>query len=78
MRFIACTTFAFLLMLNGFAANYEDLLKQGYRWVTVDGPYACVSVDDLRKVTRGGGDELELKLVEQLKAYYLIQGQCCR
>ena len=74
MRFIACTTFAFLLMLNGFAANYDDLLKQGYRWVTVDGPYACVSVDDLRKITRGGGDELELKLVEQLKAYYLIQG----
>jgi len=74
MRFIACTTFAFLLMLNGFAANYDDLLKQGYRWVTFDGPYACVSVDDLRKVTRGGGDELQLKLVEQLKAYYLIQG----
>ena len=74
MRFIACTTFAFLLMLDGFAANYDDLLKQGYRWVTVDGPYACVSVEDLRKVTRGGGDELQLKLVEQLKAYYLIQG----
>jgi hypothetical protein len=74
MRTIACTTFALLLMLNGFAANYDDLLKQGYRWVTVDGPYACVSVDDLRKVTRGGGDELQLKLVEQLKAYYLIQG----
>jgi hypothetical protein len=74
MRFIVCTTFVFLSMLRGFAASYDDLLKQGYRWVTVDGPYACVSVDDLRKVSRGGGDELELKLVEQLKAYYLIRG----
>jgi hypothetical protein len=74
MRTIVGTTFAFFLMLNGFAASYGDLLKQGYRWVTVDGPYACVSVDDLRKITRGGGDDLQLKLVEQLKAYYLIQG----
>jgi hypothetical protein len=74
MRTIVCTTFACLLILKGFAADYEDLLRRGYRWVTVDGPYACVSVDDLLKITRNGGDELELKLVEQLKAYYLIRG----
>jgi hypothetical protein len=61
-------------MLNAFAADYDDLLKQGYRWVTVDGPYACVSVDDLHKIIRDGGDDLQLKLVEQLKAYYLIRG----
>jgi hypothetical protein len=74
MRTIICTAFVCVLILNGFAVNYDDLLKQGYRWVTVDGPYACVAVDDLRKITGTGGDELELKLVEQLKAYYLIRG----
>jgi hypothetical protein len=74
MRRIVCTAFIFVLVLKGFAANYDDLLKQGYRWVTVDGPFACVTVDDLRKITGNGGDELELKMVEQLKAYYLIRG----
>src|SRR5262249_54140974 len=53
----------------------DDLLSRGYRWVTVDGPYACVSVDDLQKITRNGGGELQLKMVEELKAYYLIRGK---
>jgi hypothetical protein len=77
MQGLACSAIAGLLMTlvaNGFAATEEELLKQGYRWVTVDGPYACVSVDDLRRITREGGDDLELKLVQQLKAYYLVQG----
>ena len=29
------------LVSAGLAANYDDLIKQGYRWVTVDGPLAC-------------------------------------
>jgi hypothetical protein len=74
MRTIVCTAFTFLLVLSGSGANYDDLVRQGYRWVTVDGPYACVSVEDLRKITGSGGDDLELKMVEQLKAYYLIRG----
>jgi hypothetical protein len=35
----------------GFTASadpYKDLATQGYRWVAVDGPYACPSKDDLR------------------------------
>ena len=63
-----------LLVLNGLAAGYNDILKQGYRWVSVDGPFACVSVDDLRKIPFDGGDELKLKMVEDLKAYYLVRG----
>ncbi len=74
MRTMVCAAFTFLLILRGLAANYDDLVRQGYRWVTVDGPFACVSVEDLRKITGSGGDELELKMVEQLKAYYLIRG----
>jgi hypothetical protein len=74
MRTIVCVAFTFLLILRGLATNYDDLVRQGYRWVTVDGPFACVSVEDLRKITGGGGDELELKMVEELKAFYLIRG----
>jgi hypothetical protein len=32
-------------------ANYDDLVAKGYRWVTVDGPYACVSRDDLPQIS---------------------------
>jgi hypothetical protein len=74
MRSIICAAFNFLLALSGLAADYDDIVRQGYRWVTVDGPFACVSVEDLRKITGSGGDDLELKMVEQLKAYYLIRG----
>jgi hypothetical protein len=58
----------------GLAVNYDDLVRQGYRWVTVDGPFACVSKDDLRHITKERSDELELKMVEQQRAYYLIRG----
>jgi len=27
--------------MHGFADNYSNLAAQGYRWATVDGPYAC-------------------------------------
>jgi len=29
------------LTCTAFADNYSDLAAQGYRWATVDGPYAC-------------------------------------
>ena len=29
------------LRCTAFADNYSDLAAQGYRWATVDGPYAC-------------------------------------
>ena len=74
MRTMVCAAFTFVLVLNGLAVNYDDLLRQGYRWVSVDGPFACVSVDDLRKITGNAGDDLELKMVEELRAYYLVRG----
>ena len=42
--------------------------------VTVDGPYGCASKDDLRQITKNRTDEIELRMVEQLRAYYLIPG----
>jgi hypothetical protein len=37
--------------------NYDDLVAKGYRWVTVDGPYACVSKDDLRQIIKNRNTE---------------------
>jgi len=58
------------------ADPYKDLATQGYRWVSVDGPYACRSKDDLREISKQRTrTDLELKMVQELRAYYLIQGQ---
>ena len=65
---------AVLVTSTGLAANYDDLAAQGYRWITVDGPYACPSKDDLRQITKRHTDETELRMIEQLRAYYLIEG----
>jgi hypothetical protein len=56
------------------ADPYKDLAAQGYRWVIVDGPYACPSKDDLREITRHRTDRTELEMVQNLRAYYLIRG----
>ena len=37
-------------------------------------PYACPSKDDLREITRHRTDLLEVKMVSDLRAYYLIRG----
>jgi hypothetical protein len=55
------------------AMNYDDLVAQGYRWATTDGPYACPTKEDLRQITSNPTDSSKLHMVEQLRAYYLIQ-----
>src|SRR5260370_16984956 len=56
------------------ADPYKDLAAQGYRWVAVDGPYACPSKDDLREIVKHRTDRAELEMVQALRAYYLIPG----
>ena len=56
------------------ADPYKDLAAQGYRWVAVDGPYACPSKDDLREIVKHRTDRTELEMVQDLRAYYLIRG----
>lgn len=51
--------------------NYNDVVA---RWVTVDGPYACVSKDDLRKIIKSRNTGTELEMIKQQRAYYLLQG----
>ena len=75
MRTILLVAAVFVgLASAGLAVNYDDWIRQGYRWVTADGPFACVSKDDLRLITKDRSDGLELKMIEQLRAYYLIRG----
>jgi hypothetical protein len=54
--------------------NYNDVVAKGYRWVTVDGPYACVSKDDLRQIIKSRNTGTELEMIKQQRAYYLLQG----
>jgi hypothetical protein len=56
----------------------EDLAAKGYRWVTVDGPYAGTTEQDVRKITSSRTDLVELHMVEEGKAYYLIPGMLVR
>jgi hypothetical protein len=65
---------AVLLTSPGFAAPYADFAAKGYRWITTNGPYACASKDDLVRIIQYHTDETELQMIEQPRAYYLIEG----
>ena len=73
MLLVAATTA--VIATTGLAANYEALVKAGYRWAAVDGPFACPAKGDVQEmVSHAEDDELRLRMVEQLRAYYLIRG----
>ena len=75
---LAVAATAITLTSSALGDKYSDLVAKGYRWITADGLYACVSRDDVRRMvnnpTSPAGDEVELKMVEQVKAYYLMPG----
>jgi hypothetical protein len=56
------------------ARDYKDLVAEGYRWVSIDGPYACPVKEDLHRMKKDGSDLNELHMIEQVRAYFLIQG----
>jgi|ERR1700736_83402 hypothetical protein len=56
------------------ADEYNDWATQGYRWVTVNGPYACTTEQDVQRIVAHPTDAIELQLVENLRCYYLIPG----
>jgi hypothetical protein len=56
---------------GALAAPYDELAVKGYRWVTIDGPYACPSKDDLRLIIKHHADDT---VIERLRPYYLIEG----
>ena len=69
---IAIVTFS--LTPAALADKYDDLVKKGYRWAIVDGPYAAASQEDLRQTVRDHSEANELQFIEQLRAYYLLPG----
>jgi hypothetical protein len=53
---------------TALAAHYKDVVAEGYRWVSLDGPFACPLKEDLRTITREPSDTSELHIVEQVRA----------
>jgi hypothetical protein len=62
------------LTFAAYAGEYNGLTAQGYRWVLVDGPYACTTVEDVQRIVAHRTDSMELELVENIRCYYLIPG----
>jgi hypothetical protein len=54
--------------------NYGALAAQGYRWVIINGPYACITEQDAKRITAHHTDAIELQVVENVECYYLIPG----
>jgi hypothetical protein len=64
-----------VLTSTGLATSYEELVKNGYRWAAIDGPFACPAKSDVPVIVKNAdNDELRLHMVEQLRAYYLVRG----
>src|SRR5258707_12480461 len=74
LRMLVIAGIGFGLTGAALAATYSDLVTQGYRWITVDGPYACPAKEDVQRITNHRTDALELQMVDDLRAYYLIPG----
>jgi hypothetical protein len=78
----AMKTVAILAIAAGFLTltstastdKYGDLVAQGFRWSSVHGLYACLSKDDVRLMLNNPSDKLLLKMIEQVKAYFLTTG----
>ena len=80
MKALAILAIAASLTLTSTASadKYGDLVAQGFRWANISGPYACVSKDDVRRMVNTRSDELKLKMVEQVKAYFLTRERSFR
>ena len=70
---------AIVFGMASVALSIDDTtLGNEYRWIVVDGPYACASKEDLRQITKHHTDETELQMVNDVRAYYLIAGTIVR
>ena len=76
MKVLILFIIATSLGLKGLAYANEssDLAAPGYRWVLVDGPYACATQQYLEQITARRTDAAELRVIEDGQCYYLIPG----
>jgi hypothetical protein len=54
--------------------SYSALAARGYRWVTINGPYACITEQEAKRISAHHTDAIELQVVENIECYYLIPG----
>ena len=80
MRFnnLVFAVLCFGLTYTAPADEYEGLAAKGYRWVAVNGPYACTTEQAVQTITSHHTDATELQMVEDIQAYYLIPGTIVR
>jgi hypothetical protein len=71
---LAVAAAAVTLTSTAAADKYDELTAKGYRWATADGPYACVAKEDVHRMANNPGDSVVLKMVEQVKVFYLTPG----
>jgi hypothetical protein len=71
---LAVAVAAMTLSSIASADKYDELVAKGYRWATADGPYACVAKEDVHRMANHPGDSVVLKMVEQVKVFYLTPG----
>jgi hypothetical protein len=71
---LAVAAAAITLTSSALGDKYSDLVAEGYRWAIADGLYACVSKDDVLRMVNNPDDEFGLKMVEEVRAYFLIPG----
>ena len=62
------------LVLTSSAFDYADIVAKGYRWSSVEGPYACPSKEDARKILARPSSSTDLDQSDRVRSYYLIPG----
>ena len=70
--FLVAATLAF--SSAALAGNYDAYAARGYRWVIVNGPYACNDEQDAERITKHHTDAAELDVMQNIRCYYLIPG----
>ena len=68
------TAISLSLTSTALADHNNDLVVQGYRWVTAEGPYICHAEEDVRQLVAHRTDATELQAVENVHCHYLIPG----
>jgi hypothetical protein len=74
VRILSIATVGLYLACTVLASDYKYLVDRGYRWVIIDGPYACSTEEGVQRITAHRTDATELQMVEDGQAYYLIPG----
>jgi hypothetical protein len=66
------------LASTAFTFNDINPGTKDYRWIAVDGPYACPSKEDVLLIVKHHTDQTELQMTDGLRAYYLVSGTIVR